>query len=238
MWAVSLFFAASLALSPALRFAFAGFGLYFILVGSSLESAPAKARSFWGWVTTAGAAAGFLLLLSILGGRFAPMDFWLLRQDAASYSRGRVHNDPSPLVSAARLTMSPRDVLLLVGDGRALSYPCRVIWNSVHDEPLLATCARTEKDGEGFSRRLRRLGVSYVGFNLSEGSETGPDYGHWDLSAAEREKMFLWCETHLEPIRAGAGWALLRVCEVGVAQGMPVTFWEEAFPLPQKGSEK
>jgi hypothetical protein len=213
--AALLLAAVGLAVTPALRFHFAAFLLFAVLLGALFGSGRlphAWTRTFR-WVSLAAALAGAGMAFDISVRWFDPVGVWTLRESAGDHQGRRTRNPYGPLATWAREAVPPGGRLLLVGDQRGHGYRgVRAEWNSVDDEAFLARVAREGVDAQVLHRAFRRAGVTHLGLNLSEGLETAPDYGHYRrLDPARRDRLKDSCAQVLELVRWEGALALYAV---------------------------
>jgi hypothetical protein len=225
-WACLLYFMAGFSVGPVMRFLMAGVLLLFVCIGVAWPAAPKAWTRTFAFLCILSTAASGLWMLDVVARRFDPLGVVLLRESREAYSE-RVNQNPYGFLTAwAGAAVPPDGKLLLVGDGRALGYPCRVLWNSVDDEAYLAASAREDKDAEALMRRFKRDGITQVAFNMPEAFQTAPDYHHYELTEDQWRTLDANLRVCLTPVFSGGGKFLFSV-----SQGLPGPSFKGVEPL-------
>ncbi len=212
-WALSLlvFWGAALFATPALRFHMAGFGLLILGASWLWGSSSPRGRVALAVLTLAIGGAGIAWMGYLAAQRMDPLGVVTLRESRDQYRERTTRAPYGFLVEGARERLGPSDRLLLVGDGRAFGYPCRVTWNSVDDVAFLARSAREDRDPSALARRFRREGITHVAVNMDEAFFTAPDYGHYLLDPETWRRLDAHLRQGLTPLERRGGLCLFAV---------------------------
>lgn len=144
----------------------------------------------WTWVLLVFSLLSFLSLCRLSVNYYQPFKVWGGLQTRQEYLSERPQTASYiGLTAAAKGKLIHSDRLLVAGDARGLYYPNAATTNSVFDEQVLETLARSENDGEGIRKALRKMGVDALAISGQEGMRVARAYGHYRLAPAEWAKL-------------------------------------------------
>lgn len=214
-WLVPLFLVLGLSVTHILKFIVPDFVFLYVLLAAALWGGN---RSDWGkgvsLVSALVAVLCFANVTAISHYYYPASGIWYGVQTRGEYLSNPGNITPYYPMAQWVNAQLPGDARLLVaGDARGLYYEREFLTNTVFDEQALAKMAREEKDPSGVARRVRELGVDHIVVNGLEGIRVSPDYGHYDLSTAEWEKLDGFIQTRTDLVYSRDFQAVYRVRE-------------------------
>ncbi|HVZ80486.1 MAG TPA: glycosyltransferase family 39 protein [bacterium] len=199
---VPVFFVLGFLTTHILRFLSPGFVWIYVLFGLAWEGeAHPGWRKALAWAGALSAVLCFGFLAAISGRYEGGAGVWTGFQSRADYLMA-----PNKITSYYSLAQwvnanTPDDShLLIVGDARGLYYDRPFLSNSVFDGQELALLARSKKDAAGIRKGLLEKGIDDLVVNGPEGIRVAADYGHYDLTSEEWERLDDFIQRYTEPV--------------------------------------
>lgn len=212
-WLVPLVLLLGFSITHILKFIIPDFLFLYVLLASALMGGDhpewGKRAALFSGLT---AILCFGNLTAISHYYYPASGIWYGDQTRADYLSGPGNITPYyPMAQWVNRNLPEGAGLLVAGDARGLYYERSFLSNTVFDEQVLAKIAREEKDVEGIAKRVRELGVDDIAVNGFEGIRVSADYGHYDLTTPEWEKLDGFIQTRTDLVYSGDFQAVYRV---------------------------